>query len=77
MRAEVALAAKAGMVAMGVGNNRFFYRFPGIDIKITCGAIESFGCKLNKAQKMLFQYLRQIVHQANLRIRNLRFLPDS
>jgi hypothetical protein len=45
--AQVALAAATGMVAMGMGDHRFFNGLPGINVKVALCAVETFICKRN------------------------------
>ena len=32
-----------GMVGVGVGDEGSVYGFPGVDVEVACGAVESFG----------------------------------
>jgi hypothetical protein len=43
--AEIGLATGAGMIAMGMGDHRFFNRLPGIYVEFAWLAVETFICK--------------------------------
>jgi hypothetical protein len=46
MMTEIMLIAIPGMVGMGVGNDSPLHRLPGINVKISCRAINTLICKL-------------------------------
>ncbi len=42
------LMTAVGVVGVGVGDEGRFYGFPGVDVEITGGAVESFGANGNQ-----------------------------
>jgi hypothetical protein len=46
MMTEIMPTAYPGMIRMRMRDHSPFYRQPGVDVKVTCGTIDTFICEL-------------------------------